>query len=84
MVVTSDAVLVADKSHDQRVKQAWSNSRSRAPGRTEATAQARTYRPWGWFQTMDEGPRFKSEAHLRETRRPALLCRSTGTAASTG
>ena len=57
VVVTEDAVLVADKAHDQKVKQVV--ERLKAGGRSEATAQARTYRPWGWFQTMDDGPRFK-------------------------
>ena len=57
VVVTTDAVLVADKAHDQQVKQVV--ERLKAAGRSEATAQARTYRPWGWFQTMDEGARFK-------------------------
>ena len=57
VVVTADAVLVADKAHDQQVKQVV--ERLKAQGRTEATAQARTHRPWGWFQTMDEGHRFK-------------------------
>lgn len=57
VVVTADAVLVADKAHDQQVKQMV--ERLKAAGRSEATAQARTHRPWGWFQTMDEGHRFK-------------------------
>ena len=57
VVVTADAVLVADKAHDQQVKQVV--ERLKAQGRSEATAQARTHRPWGWFQTMDEGHRFK-------------------------
>ena len=57
VIVTTDAVLVADKAHDQQVKQIV--ERLKASGRNEATAQARTYRPWGWFQTMDEGSRFK-------------------------
>ncbi len=57
VVVTADAVLVADKAHDQDVKKIV--ERLKAEGRPEATAQARTYRPWGWFETMDEGPRFK-------------------------
>ena len=57
VVVTADAVLVADKAHDQQVKQIV--ERLKASGRSEATAQARTHRPWGWFQTMDEGHRFK-------------------------
>ena len=57
VVVTPDAVLVADKAHDQQVKQVV--ERLKAAGRSEATAHARTHRPWGWFQTMDEGRRFK-------------------------
>ncbi|MBL8642557.1 MAG: mannose-1-phosphate guanylyltransferase/mannose-6-phosphate isomerase [Rhodospirillaceae bacterium] len=57
VVVTPDAVLVADKSRDQDVKVLV--DRLKKENRTEATAQARVYRPWGWFQTMDEGPRFR-------------------------
>jgi mannose-1-phosphate guanylyltransferase / mannose-6-phosphate isomerase len=57
IVVTPDAVLVADKAHDQDVKKIV--EKLKAEGRPEATAQARTYRPWGWFETMDEGRRFK-------------------------
>lgn len=57
VVVTPDAVLVADKAHDQAVKKVV--EQLKAKGRSEATAQARTYRPWGWFQTIDEGHRFK-------------------------
>ncbi len=57
VIVTDDAVLVADKSKDQQVKAVVEQLKAR--GRAEATAQARTYRPWGWYQTMDEGHRFK-------------------------
>jgi len=57
VIVTADAVLVADKAHDQQVKQIV--ERLKKDGRSEATAHARTHRPWGWFQTMDEGHRFK-------------------------
>jgi mannose-1-phosphate guanylyltransferase / mannose-6-phosphate isomerase len=57
VVVTTDAVLVADKSRDQDVKLIVEQLKSKK--RAEATQHARTYRPWGWFQTMDEGPRFK-------------------------
>lgn len=57
VVVTPDAVLVADKAHDQAVKKVV--EQLKAKGRSEATAQLRTYRPWGWFQNIDEGPRFK-------------------------
>ena len=57
VVVTPDAVLVADKAHDQAVKKVV--EQLKAKGRSEATAQIRTYRPWGWFQNIDEGSRFK-------------------------
>ncbi len=57
VVVTADAVLVADKSRDQDVKLIV--DQLKAKQRTEASQAARTYRPWGWFQTMDEGPRFR-------------------------
>ena len=57
VVVTDDAVLVADKAHDQQVKDVV--SRLKEEGNEVATAHAKTYRPWGWFQTVDEGERFK-------------------------
>jgi len=57
VVVTADAVLVADAAHDQKVKAVVEELKRR--GRAEATAPARVYRPWGWFQNMDEGHRFK-------------------------
>jgi mannose-1-phosphate guanylyltransferase/mannose-6-phosphate isomerase len=57
VVITADAVLVADKRHDQEVKRLVGELKAR--GRPEATSNARTYRPWGWYQTMDDGQRFK-------------------------
>jgi len=57
IVVTPDAVLVADKSRDQDVKLVV--EKLKAVKRPEAAQGSRTYRPWGWFQTMDEGPRFR-------------------------
>ena len=57
VVVTDDAVLVADKAHDQQVKDVV--TRLKEDGKEVATAHAKTYRPWGWFQTVDEGERFK-------------------------
>jgi len=57
IVVTQDAVLVADKSRDQDVKAIV--DQLKAKKRPEATQHVRTFRPWGWFETTDEGPRFK-------------------------
>jgi len=57
VVVTDDAVLVADKAHDQTVKNLVEDLK--AADRKEATSLARVYRPWGWFQTIDEGEQFR-------------------------
>ncbi|MDO8607334.1 MAG: mannose-1-phosphate guanylyltransferase/mannose-6-phosphate isomerase [Phaeospirillum sp.] len=57
VVATDDAVLVADKSRDQEVK-AIVDALKRE-GRPEATQGTRGWRPWGWFQTVEQGERFK-------------------------
>lgn len=57
VVVTDDAVLVTDRAHDQKVKNVVTHLKE--AGNDVATAHAKTYRPWGWFQTVDEGDRFK-------------------------
>ena len=57
VVVTDDAVLVTVRAHDQKVKDVV--TALKAAGNEVATAHAKTYRPWGWFQTVDEGERFK-------------------------
>ncbi len=57
VVVTDDAVLVTNRSHDQNVKDVV--TQLKADNREVAVAHTRTYRPWGWFQTVDEGERFK-------------------------
>ncbi len=57
VVATDDAVLVADKAHDQDVKKIVESLK--AANRTEAAQGIRVYRPWGWFQTIDDGYRFR-------------------------
>jgi len=57
VVVTDDAVLVADKSRDQEVK-AIVEALAR-DARPEAIQGRRDWRPWGWFETLAEGDRFK-------------------------
>lgn len=57
VVVSDDAVLVADKAHDQDVKDVV--AQLKADGKDVAVAHTKIYRPWGWFQTVDEGERFK-------------------------
>lgn len=57
VVATDDVVLVADKAHDQQVKQVV--EQLKAANRPEAVANPKVWRPWGWFQTIDEGYRFR-------------------------
>jgi mannose-1-phosphate guanylyltransferase/mannose-6-phosphate isomerase len=57
VVETADAVLVADKSHAQDVKEIV--ERLKASGRYEHHTHVRVYRPWGRYETVDESTRFK-------------------------
>jgi len=57
VVATDDAVLVADKSRDQEVKAVVETLKRE--GRSEATQGTRGWRPWGWYQTIEQGDRFK-------------------------
>ncbi len=57
IVATDDAVLVADKSRAQDVKTIV--ERIKAEGRSEHEAHTTVHRPWGWYQTINMGPRFQ-------------------------
>jgi mannose-1-phosphate guanylyltransferase/mannose-6-phosphate isomerase len=57
VVDTADAVLVAPLARAQDVKRLVGELSAR--GRPEADAPARVHRPWGWYQTMDLGERFR-------------------------
>jgi mannose-1-phosphate guanylyltransferase/mannose-6-phosphate isomerase len=57
VVATGDAVLVADKSQTDKVKQLV--ERLKAERHPEATQHRRMYRPWGYYQSIDRGPRYQ-------------------------
>jgi mannose-1-phosphate guanylyltransferase/mannose-6-phosphate isomerase len=57
VVSTGDAVLVADKSQTEKVKELV--ERLKAEGHPEATRHPRVYRPWGYFQSVDLGARYQ-------------------------
>jgi mannose-1-phosphate guanylyltransferase/mannose-6-phosphate isomerase len=59
VVATSDVVLVADKAHDQEVKQVV--ERLRTWGRPEAAAHSVVYRPWGSYEAIDAGPGYQAK-----------------------
>ena len=57
VVETSDAILVADKDHLQKVKEVV--AKIKAAGRTETEVHRKTNRPWGWYDCIDDGDRFQ-------------------------
>jgi mannose-1-phosphate guanylyltransferase/mannose-6-phosphate isomerase len=57
VVETPDAVLVADKARSQDVKHIV-NQLQKAK-REEHTLHRKVHRPWGWYDSIDEGGRFK-------------------------
>ena len=57
IVETDDAVLVADKSRSQEVKEVVEKLARDA--RTEHVSHSRVYRPWGYYESIDAGERFQ-------------------------
>jgi mannose-1-phosphate guanylyltransferase/mannose-6-phosphate isomerase len=57
VVETPDAVLVANKSRMQQVKDLV--ARLKREGRTEADIHRKVYRPWGYYDGIDAGNRFQ-------------------------
>lgn len=57
VVDTPDAVLVASRDRMEQVKDvvAWLKTAKRP----EAESHRKVYRPWGWYDTIDSGPRFQ-------------------------
>jgi mannose-1-phosphate guanylyltransferase/mannose-6-phosphate isomerase len=57
VIDTPDALLVCPLDRSQEIKALVGDLA--AQGRPEALGSARVYRPWGWYQTMDLGARFR-------------------------
>ncbi len=57
VVETADAVLVADKARSQDVRKVV--GQLKADGRKESDLHRKVYRPWGWYDSIDEGDCFK-------------------------
>lgn len=57
VVSTRDAVLVVDRHQSDRVKNLV--GQLRASKRVQSDAHMKCYRPWGWYQTLELGPRFQ-------------------------
>jgi len=57
IIETADAVLVADRSNSQDVKAIVSQLEQQK--REEKNFHRKVARPWGWYDSVDEGERFK-------------------------
>ncbi|MFL6696111.1 MAG: mannose-1-phosphate guanylyltransferase/mannose-6-phosphate isomerase [Vitreoscilla sp.] len=57
IVETADAVLVADRERSQDVKKLV--NRLDKDKRTEHALHRKVHRPWGWYDSVDAGPRFQ-------------------------
>lgn len=57
IVETADAVLIADRRNSQDVKNIV--MQLEAQGRKEKNLHRKVVRPWGWYDSVDEGERFK-------------------------
>jgi mannose-1-phosphate guanylyltransferase/mannose-6-phosphate isomerase len=57
IVETPDAVLVADRARSQEVKQIVGTLT--AQKREEYALHRKVHRPWGWYDSIDQGPRFQ-------------------------
>lgn len=57
VVVTDDAILVADRARAEDLKKLV--EKLRAEKRTEADSHAKVHRPWGNYQSLDRGERYQ-------------------------
>jgi mannose-1-phosphate guanylyltransferase/mannose-6-phosphate isomerase len=57
VIETADAVMVADRSRSQDVKKIVAQLDQ--AGRPEHRLHRKVHRPWGWYDSIDSGPRFQ-------------------------
>jgi mannose-1-phosphate guanylyltransferase/mannose-6-phosphate isomerase len=57
IIETADAILIADKSQSQHVKKIVNQLVK--DNRQEDRLHRKVHRPWGWYDSIDEGARFK-------------------------
>jgi mannose-1-phosphate guanylyltransferase / mannose-6-phosphate isomerase len=57
VVETADAILVAHKDKTQDVKKIVDSLK--AAGRSEGQVHRKVFRPWGWYDSVDNGARFQ-------------------------
>lgn len=71
VVETPDAVLVSTRQEAQNVKHVV--QQLQAQGREEALSHRKVHRPWGWYDSVEEGERFKvKRIHVKPGRSLSL------------
>ena len=71
VIETADAVLVVDKSRSQDVKHIV--TQLQAGKRKEYALHRKVHRPWGWYDAIDDGDRFKvKRIHVKPGARLSL------------
>jgi mannose-1-phosphate guanylyltransferase/mannose-6-phosphate isomerase len=81
VVETPDAILVADKSQIQHVKELV--AKLKLDHRNESSAHRKVYRPWGCYDSIDSGPRFQVK-RIVSTPAQRSVYRCTTTTPNTG
>jgi mannose-1-phosphate guanylyltransferase/mannose-6-phosphate isomerase len=81
VIETPDAVLVADKACSQDVKQIVNALNQQK--RQELTLHRKVHRPWEWYDSVDEGSRFKVKRILVNPK-ASLSLQKNNTGPSTG
>ena len=81
VVSTQDAVLVLARDQGDKVKQLVDALKQKQ--RVEATEHKRIYRPWGYYQLVDSGPRYQVKRIVVLPGR-SFRCKSTSIAPNTG
>ncbi|HEY8290411.1 MAG TPA: mannose-1-phosphate guanylyltransferase/mannose-6-phosphate isomerase [Acetobacteraceae bacterium] len=71
VVVTEDVVLAMHRDQAQDVKKVV--ERLKAAGRQEAVAHNRSYRPWGFYESLIQGDRFQVKRLVVEPNRQLSL-----------
>jgi mannose-1-phosphate guanylyltransferase/mannose-6-phosphate isomerase len=71
VVETKDALLIGDRSRAEEVKEIVQQLERQA--RSEHVSHSRVYRPWGYFESIDQGERFQVKRIMVKPRQALSL-----------
>ncbi len=73
-VIEDDAVLIADRSRAEDLRRLVDELRKR--GHSEADAHARVHRPWGNYQSLDNGDRYQVKRIIVKSGRSLIAAKA--------